>query len=189
MSDGVVYASIIYLALYRVSIIFVGAMSIYLGYKLFVKGITTEPGATGAGVEASFGETRFSMTNAAPGTFFSLFGIIVISVMIVNGPPEVSHNKKYRPHSAGQESAENQENTSQEQWTLRGTNTNQDNTRLGISLNNYAWDKDEIDDTDSALIFAGLANYVAPGNADILDTLAELLFKEKRYEEALIYKQ
>ena len=44
MDSGLTYAAIIYLALFRLSIIAVGAMSIFLGFKLFVQGIFAAEG-------------------------------------------------------------------------------------------------------------------------------------------------
>ncbi|SIS56239.1 hypothetical protein [Neptunomonas antarctica] len=90
MNNSTIYAVITYLIIFRVAIILVGGVSIVLGYKLFVRGIfaagSDNPGAS---MEAKLGGYEVSMKNAAPGTFFALFGSIVIGAMILSSPPEV----------------------------------------------------------------------------------------------------
>jgi len=79
-----------YLAAYRLSIIFVGALSITLGYRLFCKGLYPQSEIESSEFHAKLGETEFSLTSAGPGLFFALFGVIVISVMIIQGNPELT---------------------------------------------------------------------------------------------------
>jgi tetratricopeptide (TPR) repeat protein len=79
-----------YLATYRLSIISVGALSIVLGYRLFCKGLYPQSDVESSEFHAKIGETELSLTSAGPGLFFALFGVIVISVMIVQGNPEMT---------------------------------------------------------------------------------------------------
>ena len=197
MNNEMMLASIIYLAVFRISIIFVGAMSIFLGYKLFVKGITSS-GESDSGIEASIGGTQFNLTNAAPGTLFALFGIIVISTMIVDSPPEVSYGNKTQTNSVA---VGNEVSQSSEEWAVRGGNSgeegstldaalnNKEDKKLAVLLNNYAWKIYKEGDVDSAAIYARLAYSYDPEHANIIDTLAELLFEQSRFSEALEFKQ
>ena len=79
---------IIYLMLYRLSIIATGALSIYLGYRLFLSGLFPYA-IEGSEFNAEILGNTFTLRNAAPGIFFALFGVIVIVIMILRSPPEV----------------------------------------------------------------------------------------------------
>lgn len=77
---------IIYSLIFRLATLFVGIFCIHVGYKLFTQGIfgntnTNELNAEVAG-------SKFTLKNAAPGTFFGLFGVIIITTMLVQGMPE-----------------------------------------------------------------------------------------------------
>lgn len=75
----------IYALIFRLAIIATGALSIYLGYMLFVKGVFG--GTQDADLSAEISGTKFSLKNAAPGTFFALFGVVIITVMLTQGMP------------------------------------------------------------------------------------------------------
>jgi hypothetical protein len=95
MDNSTIYAVITYLIIFRVAIILVGGVSIVLGYKLFVKGILLSGNDNPAtSIEAKLGGYEISMKNAAPGTFFALFGSIVIGAMILSSPPEVKMEQR-----------------------------------------------------------------------------------------------
>ncbi len=82
---------IIYLLIFRLSIIASGITSIVLGYRLFCKGIWPEAGSgKETSLDANIGGHQFTLRNAAPGTFFALFGVIIISAMFVSGSPEMT---------------------------------------------------------------------------------------------------
>jgi tetratricopeptide (TPR) repeat protein len=187
MSDSVTIASLLYLSMFRLSIIAVGALSIYLGYKLFIGGIGLAQGGEGAAVEATLGNTSFALKNAAPGTFFALFGVIVISTMLINAPAEVKHTKDIKPAGEGSE-----QQTGSETLVMRGADdekSQQEDAALAIRLNNYAWDLQDKQRTEDALTFAMLALRYAPQKALILDSIASFLFNLERFEEALQYKK
>lgn len=82
---------IIYVILFRLSIIIAGIISIILGYRLFCRGIESEKSAgRGAELNAEIGNTKFTLKNAAPGIFFALFGVVIISIMFAAGGPELT---------------------------------------------------------------------------------------------------
>ncbi len=87
-SGRVMMMGIAYLMLYRLSIIATGALSIYLGYRLFLSGLFPYA-VEGSEFNAEILGNTFTLRNAAPGLFFALFGVVVIVIMILRSPPEV----------------------------------------------------------------------------------------------------
>jgi len=79
----------IYAIIFRISVLIAGIISIIIGYKLFLKGLYSEHISNNANLDASIGEWKITLKNAGPGTFFALFGLIIIHSMIQNGNPEL----------------------------------------------------------------------------------------------------
>jgi len=82
-------AFLLYAGIFRLAIVATGALAIWLGFRLFAT-LASAP-AAGAGetdAHAQVGDVRFGIKRAAPGTCFALFGAALISVMLVQGPPE-----------------------------------------------------------------------------------------------------
>ena len=77
---------LIYATLFRLAIIGAGVFAIVLGYKLFVRGVMPEGRTEG---ELDAGQIRLTVKNAAPGTCFALFGAAMVSVMLIQGNPEL----------------------------------------------------------------------------------------------------
>ncbi|MDM8559431.1 hypothetical protein [Candidatus Parabeggiatoa sp. HSG14] len=80
----VVTVSFLYLLIFRLSIVMLAAMSIFLGYSLFVKGITA--GGEGSEMGVKVGGMGLNLKGAAPGTFFAAFGVIIVAVMMADPP-------------------------------------------------------------------------------------------------------
>ena len=77
-----VYTQIIISAtLYKLASLLVGALFAFLGYKLFMAGIWGHSGD----LEAQYKESKIVLTKAAPGTFFALFGAIIIGFTVFKG--------------------------------------------------------------------------------------------------------
>ncbi len=92
MDSTLIYATLLYLIGFRLLVILLGGMSIYLGYRLFAQAMgksrKTADNATGADMEAQFGEyNRLNLKNAAPGTFFAAFGAAMVIVILAGSPP------------------------------------------------------------------------------------------------------
>ncbi len=84
-------AFLIYVTLFRLEIIGAGIVSIFLGYRLFVKGVWPDiVGGQGTDVDAKIAGSSLTVKNAAPGTCFSLFGVVIIVVMFASGSPELT---------------------------------------------------------------------------------------------------
>ena len=97
---------LIYAALYRLSIIAAGVVSIVLGYLLFVRGVMPERGAD---IDAKLGRLKFVIRNAGPGTCFALFGVVIISVMAVDGRPQLELERLNRPANGADGNSESVE--------------------------------------------------------------------------------
>jgi len=72
---------IISLSSYKIISLLVGLALSYMGYRLFMAGIWGNAG----NMESNFGNNKIILKNAAPGTFFVLFGTIIISFTIYKG--------------------------------------------------------------------------------------------------------
>lgn len=82
---------LLYASAYRLTVLAIGALSIYLGFRLFLRppGLGSSAESTSsAGVQA--GGFRLRVTNFFPGTYFALFGTVLIGLMIRQGPPQLT---------------------------------------------------------------------------------------------------
>jgi len=52
-----------------------GIICIYLGYLLFVKGVSGD-----ASLKVEYDKSKIQLLNAAPGIFFALFGMVILSM-------------------------------------------------------------------------------------------------------------
>lgn len=78
---------IMVLAAYKICSLLVGLVFCYLGYKLFLAGVWGNAGD----LNARFNNNKIVLKSAAPGTFFVLFGTIVIALTIWKGLEFESH--------------------------------------------------------------------------------------------------
>lgn len=58
-----------------------GILSVYLGYRLFLKGVVGN-----SDFAAGKGDITFKIANAAPGIFFELFGATILCVGLIKPP-------------------------------------------------------------------------------------------------------
>ena len=80
-SVDLAFWAILLVAIYKAISLFIGLVFGYLGYRLFLTGIERSAGV----IEASSGSHLIKMSRAAPGTFFALFGAIIITVTLFQG--------------------------------------------------------------------------------------------------------
>ncbi|CAN2047570.1 Tetratricopeptide repeat protein [Candidatus Magnetomoraceae bacterium gMMP-13] len=199
-------AFIIYLTIFRLSIIAAGVISIAFGYRLFCKGILTEKGAT---VNAEVGTSKFALKNAAPGTCFALFGVIIISSMLIAGSPEMTMKLINSTPQIDQKNV-NDDVKSEMSVQMRGSDgrllaafekgkfyLSQNKKPEAISeyqkavnlianpINNLAWLYYDQGEIDKALPLAQVAVQLSPDNANAFETLADILFKKKEVTNAV----
>ncbi len=80
---------LIYAALYRLTVLAVGTLSIWLGFRLFSTAGSKGKTADGSGsASAEAGGVKLTFTNLLPGTYFALFGTVIISIMLWKGEPQ-----------------------------------------------------------------------------------------------------
>ena len=77
---------LIYATLFRLAVIAAGVLIVVLGYRLFLQGLAAS-NESDAALEG--GGFKLTLKNAAPGTSFALFGAVLISVMVIQGSPEL----------------------------------------------------------------------------------------------------
>jgi hypothetical protein len=69
-----------------------GVVSIVLGYRLFVRGVFPSVGTAGdSSVQVTVAGSGFTLKNAAPGTGFGVFGVILVTVMLVQASPQLDY--------------------------------------------------------------------------------------------------
>ncbi len=205
---------ILYLVLFRLAMISAGIISIVLGYKLFCRGIWPDSGdGSGTAVDARVANMHFTLKNAAPGTCFAMFGVIIIAAMFITGGPELTLKTLQNAGQSLSSSSEGAVASTPEsmELTLRGGEDEglqsltqkglyfegeKDTTRaishyadalalVAAPANNLAWLYLEKSRLKEALPISRLAVQMAPGNANYLDTLGEILYRSQEYREAV----
>jgi hypothetical protein len=78
---------LLYTALYRLAVLAVGALSIWLGFRLFSNAKQENSSADGS-ASAEGGGFKLAFTNLLPGTYFALFGTVIIGMMLWKGEPQ-----------------------------------------------------------------------------------------------------
>jgi hypothetical protein len=199
---------LLYASFFRLAIIAVGTVSIVLGYRLFTIGIQTDREISKEiTFDAKIAGQAFTLKNAAPGTFFALFGVIIISVMLVQGNPELTLKtlstvpgaaspsgstvlslRGGAPAGVGRFDGAVERGL---EYDRNGDTTNavasyeEAMTVVATPMNQLAWDYLNQGKAGSALPLSRLAVQLCPSKAAFLDTLAEILFKEGERDEAL----
>lgn len=87
---------IVALTLYKIVSLLTGTAFAYMGYRLFTAGVWGESGD----VEAQFRDSRLIIKRAAPGTFFVLFGTIIVCFAVFtklkfDAGPTIETNESY----------------------------------------------------------------------------------------------
>lgn len=82
---------LLYVALYRLTVLAIGALSIYLGFRLFHRiPDRHERGPETASAEVEAGSFKVSMHDFWPGVYFALFGTGLIGLMLWQGAPQLT---------------------------------------------------------------------------------------------------
>lgn len=66
---------------YKIASLLVGSVFAYMGYRLFMAGVWGNAGA----LETGLGNNRLVIKEAAPGTFFAVFGAVIITITLYKG--------------------------------------------------------------------------------------------------------
>jgi hypothetical protein len=92
---------LIYAALYRLTVLAVGALAIWLGFRLFNKAGSKAYDCTGS-ASAEGRSFKLTLTSILPGTYFALFGTVIISVMLWKGEPQLDQKTATETTDKGQ---------------------------------------------------------------------------------------
>ena len=199
---------LLYATFFRLAIIAAGTVSIVLGYRLFTSGIQTDRETSKEiTFDAKIAGQAFLLKSAAPGTFFALFGVIIITIMLVQGNPELtlgtpravpsvanSPNSNVLTMRAGAPAGVGKFDGAVDtglEYDRNGDTTNavasyeEAMMELATPMNQLAWDYLQQGKAESALPLSRLAVQLCPGRGAFLDTLAEILSKEGQRDEAL----
>jgi len=79
--EQILYSFIEFRLYERILGMLIGAFVIYLGYSLFKSGIETPQSG-----DVKIGSFEFRLLKVAPGTFFSLFGVLLVGFVTYNHP-------------------------------------------------------------------------------------------------------
>ena len=73
--------ALLYVGIYKIISLLVGALFGYMGYKLFISGVWGDAGD----LKAKFEDSVVVLKSAAPGTFFALFGTLIVLLTVFKG--------------------------------------------------------------------------------------------------------
>ncbi|MGR0481859.1 MAG: hypothetical protein ACTFAL_10790 [Candidatus Electronema sp. V4] len=110
---------LLYAALYRLTVLAVGALAIWLGFRLFSNASKNNGTADGS-ASAEGGGFKLAFTNLLPGTYFALFGTVIISVMLWKGEPPQLEQKSVTEKTDKGEVQFRSQLTRQDEFNLDG---------------------------------------------------------------------
>ncbi len=204
---------IIYILLFRLSIVSCGIISIVLGYKLFSQGILTDSNVNqSSNIDAKISGSHFMLRNVAPGTCFGMFGVLVIIAMFAQGSPQltlknlknmglISQSLDLRgPKRAGSTSSFQYDNggKNMDALVMQGLEFERKGdieSAIGsykkavdlaaVPMNHLSWLYQKEGKDKQGLPLAQIAVQLQPKNAEFLDTLAVIFCKIGKQEDAL----
>lgn len=101
---------LLYVTVYRLSVLAIGALAIYLGFRLFQRPVEQACSGTGksrAEVEAAGFTVR--LVDVWPGAYFALFGTVLIGIMLWQGPPEMKTENVHEKTATGEKTTSKEE--------------------------------------------------------------------------------
>lgn len=182
MDNIAIYWGFIYLILFRISIIVLGGMSIYLGYRLLLKGLEQNAQSQteqNAGLNAKIGTAHITLKNAAPGTVFALFGAAIVITVLSSQQPDITFKKEL-----------SKENVTTSEMRMRNPSSGNVGESIAIKneeaakINREVWQQVEKD-----LKRLEYANQLEHNHPDLLDSLASLYFISQDYSKAVEMQQ
>jgi hypothetical protein len=148
---------LIYAALYRLTVLAVGALAIWLGFRLFNNAGSSADDSAGS-VSAEGNGFKLALTSILPGTYFALFGTVIISIMLWRGEPQLDQKNVVESGEKG----------------IRVEQTSSSRVDSNINLNGIDQEWKKLDKPGLTLADA----------ADPLSNIARIWQKENRIGEA-----
>jgi len=100
---------LLYAALYRLTALAVGALSIWLGFRLFSNAAEKNGAAESSGSASAEGNGfKLALTSILPGTYFALFGTVIIGIMLWKGEPQLEQKSVTEITDQGEVRSEHQ---------------------------------------------------------------------------------
>ena len=97
----VIFAGLSYLLLFRLAIIALGSLCIFLGYRLFSRPLPNKSAEQTPELSAKFGDKELLLRSVGPGVFFAGFGaLITVSVLFGNAPEFILKDKQGEQQTA-----------------------------------------------------------------------------------------
>jgi hypothetical protein len=194
---------LVYVTAFRLAIIAAGIVSMILGYRLFIRGIYAG-GTADSSIDFKAAGSGFSLKNVAPGSCFGIFGVALITVMLIQGNPQFTYEmmqKTTNPDAAdlsakiemrGIETPDAFTSSVEKGMAYEhagDTSHAADAYRqalagLAVPMNQLAWIYFQQSKAEKALPLARMAVQFDPENPVIMDTLAEVLAKHGDRDEA-----
>jgi len=192
---------IIYASLFRLAIIGAGFGCVVMGYRLFVLGVMPKEGSD---IDAKAGEIRLSIKNAAPGTCFATFGVVMIVAMLIQGNPERRELQVPTKEGIRREVTWRSDSEDVSASIMHGQKLEQAG-RLEEAIKAYAepFKNDNLsiketsdplraiaavylkqDRHDEAIAYASLAYQIDPNNAEGLALISKIQLRRGKSEEA-----
>jgi len=179
-------SSLIYLLTIRLTTLAIGAMALFLGYRLLIQQSfpqsdskqTNNSGSVSAGV----GDAKFEMKNVASGIFFAGFGTFLIIVTIFSNPPQI--NIKNSEEISKENGKSTHINTSE--ITAR-SDANRALKQTAKDLHVQAENLYNNGNLNAAYEIEKLATILQPESDLYVETVADYAFKNKDCSNAVIY--
>jgi hypothetical protein len=200
---------LIYVTAFRLAIIAAGVVSMILGYRLFVRGIYPAGNAESS-IDFKAAGSGFTLKNAAPGSCYGIFGVALITVMLIQGNPQFTYEMMQKA-SGGDDGP-----STSAKLEMRGAATpdafgalvekgmayeqagdpshaaeayHQALAGLATPMNQLAMLYSQQSKTEQALPLARVAAQIDPDDPAVLDTLAEVLTKHGDRAEAVQWEE
>ena len=207
MDNEVLIATLHYLLVFRLAVILLGGVCIYLGFRLFRIALPSAETGSEAGAEAGSGTGarndggeaggdgggrggatalkarlaggELSLSGAAPGTVFAAFGALTVAVVLMSSTPGLDYEVQIDPRTGEVTGSKGTLKDPRGQGPTVGTSGGQAGTDPARALTAELWEG-----YDRILKLARQAVTQAPENAGYRDTLAALLFVGGNTSEA-----
>lgn len=195
---------LVYVTAFRLAIITAGIVSMILGYRLFIRGIYAG-GTAESSIDFKAAGSGFSLKNVAPGSCFGIFGVALITVMLIQGNPQFTYEMMQKTATADAPAIS-------AKLEMRGAETpdafaalvekgmtyeqagdashaaeayRQALAGLAAPMNQLAWIYFQQSKAEQALPLARMAAQIDPENPVVMDTLAEVLAQHGDRAEAV----
>lgn len=161
----------VYTLIFRLAIVAAGVVSIILGYKLFTRSnaqqdLSQEFSASAVGA-------KFLLKGGGSGTIFSLFGIVLISVMVLTNRPELVL-EKIGKNSDLQDKVQSKSDRALYRYKFKGDGAGSEN--ISFCVNNYMAEVNQSDDLYKKIeMYLAVVNICGNQNFELLfDSFNEL---------------